>query len=178
MPSSAWRRWAELRPWCSQEESQPPPLRFVERHPTQTPGWSRHSRVPLALAPPYRASNEAASYTPGSPRHLLLTKPTPPAPLPPCDALSLAARRRPLASHRLLPPARRCRRAIEEPPRDASAAVHSPPLPRVSPHMRIPFYATDARSPSPARPQIQNNVSEGSRRGSLRAGPSSCERCE
>ena len=45
-------------------------------------------------------------------------------------------------------PLARAAAAIEE-PGDASAAVHSPPLPRVSPHKHIPIYAADARAPPP-----------------------------
>ena len=108
---------------------------------------------------------DAASCTPRSPRRLSLTEPAPPAPLPPCDALSLAARWRPSASHPSLP--------LAGAPLPLRSRETSPllsirhPCPKLArtcaPHFMRP--------PSPARPQIQINVSEGSRRGILRAGP-------
>ena len=109
---------------------------------------------------------DAASCTPRSPRRLSLTEPAPPAPLPPW---AMRSRSPPDGVPR---------------PRTPPSRSQVPPLPlrsrETSPLLSIrhpcPALARTCaphfmRPPSPARPQIQINVSEGSRRGILRAGP-------
>ena len=133
--------------------SVPPPCACVGlHHHCQA---CQDSPIPLVLAPPRRplelhawqrdaCCSQPASRSAAAMRCALARHPPTPS-----------------ASHSLIPPVRRSgslhRRAARRlllPTRD--------PCPARARNMRIPFHAADARPPSPARSQIQNNVGEGS----------------